>query len=225
MKTDTATSTHELTTPRAAAVAGVIFALLLAIGLVIVRLAVPPYQTDAGVWLMDPKRRNAVRVAIQLVPFAGISFLWFMGVIRNRLGPLEDRFFATVFLSSGLLFVASLFVSAASCAALVESVAQGRPDLLKSDAYYLIRYLIGTIMNIFAIKMAGVFLASTSTIALRTGILPRWIALSGFVCAAVLLLIITNWPWIALLFPLWMLVVSTYMLLAELHSPRPQSMV
>jgi hypothetical protein len=63
--------------------------------------------------------------------------------------------------------------------------------------------------------MAGVFLVSSSTIILRTGILPRWIAFSGFGCAAVLLLVITNWPWIALLFPMWMLVVSGYILIAE----------
>lgn len=33
---------------------------------------------------------------------AGIAFLWFIGVIRDRSGAHEDRFFATVFLGSGL---------------------------------------------------------------------------------------------------------------------------
>ena len=63
--------------------------------------------------------------------------------------------------------------------------------------------------------MAGVFMFSTSTIIFRTGILPRWVAFVGFACAVVLILIITNWPWIALIFPLWMLVISTRILLAE----------
>ena len=48
-----------------------------------------------------------------MAPFAGIAFLWFIGVLRNRVGALEDQFFSTVFLGSGLLFVASLFASAA----------------------------------------------------------------------------------------------------------------
>src|SRR6185503_4004702 len=104
---------RSLSPPRAAAVAGVLFALLMGSTLIIVRLAVPPYQRDAGVWLTDPRRVNAVRFAVHLVPFAGIAFLWFIGVLRNRLGELEDQFFATVFLGSGLLFVASLFASAA----------------------------------------------------------------------------------------------------------------
>jgi hypothetical protein len=201
--------------PRAAAVAGVIFSLLMGLSLVIVRLAIPAPHSDPGIWLTDPFQRNAVRFAVQLVPFAGIAFLWFIGVFRNRVGVLEDQFFGSVFLGSGLLFVASLFASAAFSAALVQAMADGHPNLLNSDAYYVARQLIGAFMNVFAIKMAGVFIVSTSTIVLRTGILPRWVAFSGYACAVVLLLVITNWPWIALLFPLWMLVLSTRILLEE----------
>jgi hypothetical protein len=198
----------------------VIFSVLMSVSLVIVRLTVPDYRSDPGAWLADPFRRNAVRFAIQLAPFAGIAFLWFIGVIRNRLGELEDKFFATVFLGSGVLFVASLFASAVLSAALLETVANGHISLLNSDAYYLTRQIAGAILNVFGIKMAGVFMFSTSTIVLRTGILPRWVAYSGFASGTVLLLVITNWLWIALLFPLWMLVVSTRILLADFRPGR-----
>jgi len=170
---------------------------------------------------MDPVRRNAARFAIQLAPFSGIAFLWFLGVIRNRLGVLEDQFFATVFFGSGLLFVANLFVSAALAGALLEGVAQGQSSLLHSDTYQLMRQMIGASMNIFAVKMAGVFMVSTSTIVTRTGILPRWIAYSGFACAAVLLLSVTNWPWILLIFPIWITVLSIRILLMEFRPMRP----
>jgi hypothetical protein len=153
-----------------------------------------------------------------MAPFAGIAFLWFIGVIRNRLGELEDKFFATVLLGSGLLFVASLFASAAFSGA-----ASGRADLLNSDTYYLARQVSGAFLNIFAIKMAGVFIFSTSMIVFRTAILPRWVALLGFTCAVVLLLVITTWQWIALLFPLWMLVLSTRILLAEFRPTKQHS--
>ena len=211
------------TPPRAAAVAGVIFSLLLATTLVIIRLAAPDYRTDPTQWLADPVRRNAVRFAIQLAPFAGIAFLWFIGVLRNRLGEREDQFFATVFLGSGLLFVASLFASAALAGALMQTMVDGRAHLLNTDAYYLARHVIGAAMNVFAIKMAGVFIVSTSTIILRSGILPRWVALSGYACAAVLLFIITTWPWIALLFPMWMLVVSVCILNAEFRTAKSKA--
>jgi hypothetical protein len=215
MPTTTAQSAPGLTPPRGAAVAGVLFSVLMGLSLIIIRSAVPAYQVDAGTWLTDANRRNAVRFAIQLVPFAGIAFLWFIGVIRNRLGTLEDQFFASVFLGSGLLFVASMFASAAFSSALVETIAGGRFNLINTETFYLARQMVGAFSNVFAIKMAGVFIMSTSMIALRTGILPRWLAYLGFTCAVALLIVITSWPWIALLFPLWMLIVSIRILFAE----------
>src|SRR5271157_4739108 len=92
-----------LAPPRGAAIAGVIFSVLVITGLGLARLAVPTDLTHPGTWLTEPDRRAAVRLALGVVPFAGIAFLWFMGVLRDRLGELEDKFFATVFLGSGLL--------------------------------------------------------------------------------------------------------------------------
>ena len=108
-------------------------------------------------------------MAVHLAPFAGIAFLWFIGVLRNRLGTLEDQFFATVFLGSGLLFVASLFAAAAFSGAIVEAIANGHTQLLNSETYYVVRLFAGAFLNVFAIKMAGVFMFSTSTIIFRTG--------------------------------------------------------
>jgi hypothetical protein len=215
------TAVRSLSPPRAAAVAGVISSLLLATTLVIIRLAAPDYRTDPTEWLADSVRRNAVRIAIQLVPFAGIAFLWFIGVIRDQLGEREDRLFATVFLGSGLLFVASLFASAVLAGALMQTIADGRAHLVNTETYYLARHVVGASLNVFAIKMAGVFIVCTSTILFRTGILPRWVALFGYACAAVLLFVITNWPLIALLFPIWMLVVSVCVLTSEFRSAEP----
>ena len=84
-----------------------------------------------------------------------------------------------------------------------------------SEVYYFARRVSYAFLNVFAIKMAGVFLFSTCTIALRTAIFPRWIAFTGFVCGVTLLLVISNWLWIALLFPLWIALVSAYILVAE----------
>jgi len=217
MPSQTIGSAPALSPPRAAAIAGVLFSVLMGTSLVIVRLAIPTYRMDPGAWTQDPSRLAAVRFAVQLAPFAGIAFLWFVGVLRNQIGALEDQFFATVFLGSGLLFVASLFASAAFSGALIDAVASHHLQPLNSETYYFARQIIGSFLNVFAIKMAGVFIVSTSTIVLRTRILPRWVPFSGYPCALVLLLVITNWPWIALLFPAWMLVLSMRILLAQFH--------
>jgi hypothetical protein len=114
------TATNQaLAPPRGAAIAGVIFSVLMIISLGLVRYTVPTDLSASNIWLAEPDRRNAIRLALDLVPFAAIAFLWFIGVLRNRLGELEDQFFATVFFGSGLLFVASLFTTAAVMRALV----------------------------------------------------------------------------------------------------------
>jgi hypothetical protein len=205
--------------PRAAAVAGIVFSVLLIITLVLIRLSVPVDPTEPGTWFADATARNLIRVALNLIPFTGIAFLWFMGVLRNRLGAQEDQFLATAFLGSGLLFVVSLFAAAALAGALLDAVSTDHIQNLDGETYYFGRRVVYTFLNIFAFKMAAVFMFSTGTIGLRTAFLPRWVALVGYGCALVLLLVITNWAWIGLLFPLWVLLVSAVVLSMD-YNPR-----
>lgn len=198
--------------PRMIAISGIVFSLLFIVCLVLIRLAAPADPADPGEWRTDAGARTSIRVALQLIPFSGIAFLWFMAVLRNRVGLLEDRFFATVFLGSGLLFVAMLFAAAAIAGALVE----GRVDA-PSETFAFGRRIAYALMNTYAIKMAAVFMFATSTIGLRTAFLPRWLAGTGFAVGVVLLLVITGFAWIALLFPAWVLLVSMYILVAELR--------
>ena len=123
--------------PRVVAVSGVVFSALYITSLVLLRLAVPADPTEPGVWLADPVFRNGVHIALNLVPFTGIAFLWFMAVLRNRIGLLEDRFFATVFLGSGLLFVAMLFAAVAVARGLLDTFGTGAGLPGQSEAYRL----------------------------------------------------------------------------------------
>ena len=128
MSNSPAESRQTSSPPRVVAISGIIFSALYITSLVLVRLAVPADPKDPGIWLADPAYRNWVSIALNLVPFTGIAFLWFMAVLRNRIGLLEDRFFATVFLGSGLLFVAMLFAAVAVSRGLLETfAAAGQP--------------------------------------------------------------------------------------------------
>jgi hypothetical protein len=197
----------------------VFFSVLMIISLGIIHVARPdPGNSD--LWVTDPTRRSALRIALHLVPFSGIAFLWFMGVLRNRLGKLEDQFFATVFLGSGLLFVASLFAAAAIAGAFSEEAISGAAPFPDIESYDFVRRLIRAVLNVFAVKMAAVFMFSTCTIALRSGFLPRWVAFSGFACGLVLLGAITTWEGIPLIFPLWLLLVSGWILVLDLRRPQ-----
>ena len=209
--------THpRLTTPRAAAIAGILFALLLSTGYVLIRLSIPTSPADGGAWLED--RASMVALALSLVPFAGIAFLWFMGVVRDRLGHLEDQFFSTVFYGSGLLFLAMTFASAALAGGLLASYAIMPAQLIDSGVYTFGRAVMFRLSNVYAIRMAGVFMISLGTIWVRTHTMPRWLVFLTYGLALVLLLSIGFSLWVTLIFPGWVLAISVYILVLNLRS-------
>jgi hypothetical protein len=208
---DVALTRSKLTTPRAAAVAGILFSVLLITSLVIMRLSIPADPRDAGRWLAGDT--SLIEVALTLLPFAGIAFLWFIGVVRDRIGEHEDRLFATVFLGSGLLFLAMLFAAAALAGGILVAYGAAPAALLDSETYAFARAATFVIINTYAIKMAGVFMISTGTLFLRTKVTPRWMALLGYALALLLMVSISHLSWIFLVFPLWILLISVYILI------------
>jgi hypothetical protein len=152
-------------------VAGILFSLLLITSLVLVRITVPADPRDAGGWLSGGAR--TANLAVHLLPFAGIAFLWFIGVVRDRLGQQEDKFLATVFFGSGLLFLATMFASAAVAGGLLRMYASTPGLLIESGLYTFGRTVSYELINVYAIRMAGVFMISTCTLSFRTGIIPR----------------------------------------------------
>ncbi len=205
-----------LRTPRAAAVAGIVFSVLLVIIFWVFRSAVPADPLDPGTWLADGSR--SVALALNLIPFAGIAFLWFIGVLRDRLGRMEDRFFATVFLGSGLLFLATLFVAATIVGALL-LIAPSIETTGTSPAptFRFGRAVAYILFNVYAIKMAGVFMISTSTVVIYTGIAPRWMAGIGYALAALVLLGSFYVSWSIMVLPVWVLLLSVHILIDNLR--------
>ena len=176
----------QLRTPRAAAVAGILFSVLLFVVFGLVRISLPGDPFEPGAWLENSLLY--VTLAMHLVPFAGVAFLWFMGVLRDRLGEREDQFFSTVFLGSGFLLLAMLFSAAAVVGAIIIAF-HDNPEALKHSAtFHFGRGLAYGMINIYLLKTASAFMITTSTIALYTHLTPRWLAIGGYVIAAVLLI-------------------------------------
>jgi hypothetical protein len=210
------TPAEALKTPRAAALAGIIFSLLYGTSLVLIRLTVPADLTNQGFWIEANSGR--VVLALNLAPYSGIAFLWFIGVIRDRLGNLEDRFFGSVFLGSGLLFLALSFASAAVAGGLVTAYGI-QPDVIVQNGVYTYgRTLMYVFSNTYAIRMAGVFMISFGTIALRTKVMSRPWVIATYALALVLLLSIGYTLWVTLIFPAWVLAISTVFLISEKRS-------
>ena len=199
---------RRLSTPRAAAVAGILFAALFATSLALLRSAVPEDPFAHITWVTSGDTR--IRAALVLAPLSGIAFLWFIGVIRDQLGDLEDRFFGSVFLGSGLLFLAMVAVSMAIAGAIL-MVAE-IPAMASNGLVYFARSVMLQISNVWGVRFAGVFMISLATIWIRTGLMPRWLAIVTYLLALTLLIVVSRSLWITLVFPAWVCAISVFIL-------------
>lgn len=191
------------------------FALLFGTALVLIRLALPEGAESGAQWLAEGSTQ--LGVAAKLMPFAGIAFLWFMGVVRDGLGRYEDKFFSTVFIGSGLLFLAMMFLAAGIGAGLERSGAAVDPDVAVFGQMVLL-----TVSKTYALRVAAVFMMSLATIWLKTKLMPRWLVIVTYVAAVGLLIASDLSMWLTLAFPIWVLVVSMLLLVRagviDLHS-------
>ncbi|HEY6688432.1 MAG TPA: hypothetical protein VI094_19735 [Propionibacteriaceae bacterium] len=113
----------------------------------------------------DQQRRTLIRLSPHLVPFAGIAFLWFIGVGRDQLGGVEDRLFSTVFLDSGLLLVAMLFVGAGTSTSLMATLAG---TSVNAEDYAFGRKTVRSLFSVHAMRMAAVFTLAVRAVGIRT---------------------------------------------------------
>jgi len=151
---------------------------------------------------------DTVALILTLTPFTGITFLWFTGVIRDRLGANEDRFFATIFLGSSIIFVLLLFTWAAVFGALMSAAAQ-----LDDDLYVFGFSLMGQIIGNYTLRMAGVFMLAIASLWHRTQHVPRWLTVVTYLLALSFLLAANWFREARFIFPAWVLVVSLRILI------------
>ncbi|WP_018602384.1 hypothetical protein [Mycobacterium sp. 155] len=201
---------HRLSTPRAAALAGVLFALLFGTAVVMIWSALPEGDAPGTQWTVTGSVH--IRLASALMPFAGIAFLWFIGVVRDGFGHYEDKFFASVFLGSGLLFLAMVFASMSVGMALAHSSTHVSDQSARTEVVAFATMLLVAFSKTYAVRMGAVFMISLATIWLKTGLMPRWLVWSTYAMAAALLIAADVSLWLGLVFPAWVLVVSLLLL-------------
>jgi len=222
---DLTTPTHKtaaergLTTPRAAGVAGIVFALLFFVALALLGEVVGVgLDTETVMDNLNNSNSTLGLIGLYLVPFAGIAFLWFIAVVRDRIGVHEDRFFATAFLGSGLLFVAMLFAAAAVLAGLIAGNSFGTAAPTDIATVGFARSVGYSFLFIYSAKSAGIFILAMSTIVRRSG-WPRWASISGYIVAAVLVLSVSFFEPIVMLLPAWVTAISVYVLVTGGRRP------
>jgi hypothetical protein len=204
---------RRLETPRSAAIAGILFSLLFAISLVLIRISFPTDLTSGTEWL--DQGAGKISVAVILMPFAGIAFLWFVGVVRDRIGMYEDQFFSTIFFGSSILFLAMVFVSSSIAGGILALRELATHMEYELEIIIFGRAIMFQIGNVYALRMAGTMMISLGTIWFRTGLMPRWLAALTYFLAIILLLVINLNIWISLVFPAWVFMISLLILIRK----------
>lgn len=212
---------QRLKAPPTAAIAGILFAILFAASVSLIRVNMPVDLSEGASWIKSVYW--PLQVALVLMPIAVIAFLWFVAVIRDRLGEHEDQFFSTVFLGSGLLFLAMVCISMAIAGGIVIVLNTDAEQGLNQDAIIFGRAVMLQISNVYALRMAAVFMTSTATLWLRTGLMPRWLIVVTYLLALLLLVVISLNLWVTLVFPAWVFFISVRLLAMNAWSSRRRS--
>jgi len=202
---------RRLRSPRAAAVAGILFSIFLTTSMILISNigASAPAVIDRD-WI--DTNAGTASLALGLVPFAGIAFLWFTGVIRDWVGHREDKLFATVFWGSGQLFVALLFIWAATLGATFDSYTVAANRINDNDVYIFGVAFMNEIVGNYALRMAGVYMLSIGTLWTRTGVMPRWLTLITTIVSLGFLLFSPSIREARYIFPGWVFLISVYIL-------------
>ena len=210
---------REVRSPRSAALAGILFSLLIGASMILLRTGaiVDPTKIDTE-WL--EAQSPATAVVLVLVPFAGIAFLWFTGVMRDLLGDLEDRFFATVFLGSGIILVVMLFVWASAYGAMFGAYQAVGDELNDFDILIYATAFANQILGNYFLRMASVYMLSIGSLWTRTKVVPRWLTILTYLVAVPFLLFAGALRWARFLFPAWVLLVSIFILILNYRYNR-----
>ncbi|WP_267290958.1 hypothetical protein [Mycobacterium hackensackense] len=201
---------HHLTTPRAAAVAGVLFSVLFTASLVLLWTTVPEGGAHGSQWTVAGS--GHLKTAAALMPFAGIAFLWFIGVVRDGFAGVEDKFFSTVFLGAGLLFLAMVFATTSVGIGLAHSSTDVTDPGARAEVVAFATMALTALGKTYALRMAAVFMISLATIWLKSGVMPHWLVWTTYVTAVVVLVAADTSVWLMLVFPVWVLLVSVMLL-------------
>jgi hypothetical protein len=210
-----------------AALAGAIFAVLFVAGWMLLQKSPPldapndelvDYYTDAD------QRRASLIAGLYLVPFGGIAFIWFMAALRDRYlrsGSKENVVLSTVHLVSGTLFVVAIFAIAAVELALVWMAEQAPDAAFDADAARAMVAFGAAMAQIVALRAGAVFIAVSTTRAMRSGLFPRWYGIVSMASAVLLLFSYTTLPVTALLMPIWVVASSALVLVQRVTRDVP----
>jgi len=208
---------------QSASVAGIVYAIAASVALLILLDFPSPDLSDAELeaWFADAGNRWQLLAALNVGTVAAVAFLWFVGVLRNRIGDREDRFFGTVFYGSAILHAAFWIIGLAALAAIPTAIELFDVSVrVDSASVGATGGFAGALLFVAGPKIQALFVMSTSTIFLRTSTAPKWLAFVGYAFGVVLFVVPVVARPVGVGFPIWVFVASVTVLVTkrvELH--------
>jgi len=194
--------------------AGLLAAVTFVVGTLFVVESPDSNDSDAKVlaWYADHGHRLQNIIGAYLLAFCGLFLVWFGSGLRQRLRAAEGPGgrLSGVALAGATLCAGMLWIGAAACATISGSKSLGGvAGPTNADVARFLPQIGYPAILLFAMFGAIAMIDAASVVALRTGVLPRWLAWLGFVCTIVLLFAAVFLPAIA--FPIWLLATSIVM--------------
>ncbi len=212
---------REVRSPRSAAIAGILFSLLTSISMILLYNSVTPSPADIGSDWLETWSDEAT-VVLVLIPFAGIAFLWFTGVIRDLLGDLEDKFFATIFFGSGIILVVMMYIWAAAFGAIFGTYSVAADVLVDNDIFIYGSVFMNQVIGNYFLRMAAVYMLSIGSLWTKTDVIPRWLVIVTYVVGLGFLLFASRIRAARFVFPAWVLLVSVHILVLNYRRRQDQ---
>lgn len=200
-----------LRTARSAAIAGLLFSVIMVAVLLLFRSAFPHDAALNSSFAPTAEALDRGRWALLLLPYAGIAFIWFMASLTYSLGHADRRLFTTVFLMSGAVFVALIFVAGAVGTAELSAWEVGQD--LSSGQRLIPAITVNTLLINYTARMAAVFTLAISTLGRVRKLLPSWLTLIGTATGLFLLLVPFGVDHVQYVFPAWVTILSIYLLI------------
>ena len=198
----------------AAAIAGLLHSVLSLAATGLLLRAPDPSEGDRVVadWYLDDGNQRTMILAVNLITISSIMFIWFVAVIRRRVGERENRLFGTVFFGSALLLTGAWLVAGVFFAA---PAVAGQAFETVPDAGTVAMTQAGgiTTTSIVATRLEAVFMIASTTVGRLSEVFPRWLVFTGYLVGVTLLVMPVPNEALTWVFPIWVAVVSAVLLI------------
>jgi hypothetical protein len=208
------------------ALLGAIYSVLFIASMVFIRRIPHANATDQEItdFYNSNDRRAAIAAGLYLIPFSAVAFLWFIVLLREWVTISTrriSRVLSNVQLLSGISFITLTFAAAAASTVVAATVEFSNtsvdPDIARQFPVFG-----NVLIFILGMRMAAIFVLTTTNIGRAAGIFPRWFIWGSFAVAAFLFLVATLSVWLVLVFPVWVLTLSALLFYRARSIPRDE---